>query len=443
MVAMAVLSIVALALIARICHKTWLHPGPFVLLYWSTICVATALFAPDYKLHPLSLLWLFLSLLCQYLGSITGGASLPCIPLSTVGRDGVDIAVAINGLKRNVKAIAASTVFFSLCGILSIFVLAVWVKGSIGVLFSVDGLLSLSYELANMRYGGNEYHQPLSYSVLSYGIFAGALFGGLLYRIADTKRQVLVSLIPFAVALMNAVVKTQRGTIILSIFLWFSAYSAAKALVDRGRIVIFSLKNILRLGALLMVFFVAYVGLQATREGETGTQFVELAILNFKSAALGSLPAFSFWANDTFFDGFEITLGEFSFNRVAYYIFGIPSRQPGMFGDVIWLGDTYREGTTIFTIFRALMQDFSSIGALAALFFVGMIGGYAFRLVRRGRFRMIPFLAMYYAYVLIGYLASMFSWNGIIAAFTVFIGYWVFAKRRHFVRNVRGEIYGH
>lgn len=419
MILFPILLIILLTFIARILHKKWLHPGVFTLLLWMLIIFFVVIFAPDYKLHLSSLWWILITLIFIYTGSIVGES------LVFKNKISVEFALSIcsDNLYRLSNFLSSAVILSLFFFILGIMVLVQWATGDLSMLLSIEGIKSLGFKLSSMRYGGGDYKQPILYSVFSYGLTFAALIGGVLFFISSRRKYFYISLLPLAFAFINAIVKTQRGTIIFTLILWFSAYLATNILIKKGHFKVFTFKRILLMIFLMGLSLFIFVALQASREGEFNMDFIDLALLNFKGSAFGSLPAFSYWFDSTFSEEFEYTWGEFTFNRIMYYIFEVPSRAPGMFGEAIWLGDTYREGTTIYTVFRAVLQDFGMVGSLLIWLAVGLIGGVAYRKLMQGDVRYIPILSMFYSFTLIGYLASMFSWNGVVISYIVFTVY--------------------
>jgi len=174
-----------------------------------------------------------------------------------------------------------------------------------------------------------------------------------------------------------------------------------------------------------------YVILQFFREGEYANDFLSKAIQNLESAVFGSIHAFSYWFDNQLFTGQdELGWGEFTVNRIAYYVFDVPPRQPGLFGDSVWLGDTYRSGTTVYTIFRGLIQDYSLSGSLVVLFMLSYIAGYSYNKVMSNSIVFIPILILFYSFTMIGYLASIFNWNNVILAFIVIQSFFIINSRR-------------
>ena len=418
--------ILILTLFARIYNKDWLHPGLFILIFWSIAILSTVFFAPDYTIHASSLWWISLTLLTTYVGTLVGGAS--SLNKEFNARGASLNLVRLSGLFDLLsKLVLIALVFF----ILGVMILVEWATGGVGQLFSIDGLLDLGHKLSSMRYSGGEYKQPILYSIFTYGLSFAALIGGVLF-FSSKRSHVYISIMPLILAFVNAIVKTQRGTIIFTVVLWLSSYLAIRPLSERSPIRLFTFQKIFLIIFLMFFALVIFVFLQASREGQVNFEFIETALLNFKSSAFGSLPAFSHWFDSTLMEDYKYTLGEFTFNRVAYYIFDVPARSPGMYGEAIWLGETYREGTTIYTVFRAMLQDWGMIGSLVSWFGVGLIGGFSYQKILQEKLHFLPWLSMYYAFVMIGYLASMFSWNGVIFSYAIFIifFFWRFFWRK-------------
>jgi oligosaccharide repeat unit polymerase len=270
---------------------------------------------------------------------------------------------------------------------------------------------------SELRYLNKVNSPSLIYSLLFYSFFISAAFSGILYALRRSSSDFYYSLLPFVPIFVSALIKTQRGTIFFTAIVWLSFYISTSLLPGRENVKI-SLKNIV---TVVFTLIFLYIVLQYFREN--GEVSFDNLIRTLNSALFGSVPAFSIWFDSS--SNSPISYGEFTFNRIAHYLFDVPQRSPGMYGDVTWLGGSYRDGTTIYTVFRALIQDF---GLFIAFVFYGVfsiISGYSYKMVVKGNVSYIPLLAMFIAFNFIGYLASPFSWNGIVLTFLLFLIFFI------------------
>jgi hypothetical protein len=78
--------------------------------------------------------------------------------------------------------------------------------------------------------------------------------------------------------------------------------------------------------------------------------------------------------------------------------------------------------TNLFTIFRALIDDFTVLGAWVALLLVGAAAGYAHRRLTRGVGSALAILAPFYAVVLWSPIVNIFIYNTVTVGWVVFVG---------------------
>lgn len=411
------LMLILLAIFARIQQGSWLAPGAFFASVWSIFIFSSFFGAIDYDLHPASLWWILCCSTVVYVGSLLG---------SGVGMNRFVPNRSSQQLSGRVYGKGTDALLHGLSGMVLVCTISAFI--AVGILIESRGLGILSLSSLDMivqmgmAFKGvnvdSEYTQPLIYSILFSGMLAGVLFGGVLSAITPSRRYRLVALLPFLAAMANTIVKTNRGTIVFALVLWMSSYFASMVFLNRGTVRIVGLK----LAALSAVGFVSlgvlYVLLQASREGLFGSAFLGLVLLNLKSAAFGSVHAFSYWFENVW-PATDPTWGAHTFNRIYFYLFGTPEITP----DAVWLGRTARESTNIFTVFQAVLQDFRLVGSQVFFLIIGLVSGRAFRGVVRGYVIHIPVLALFYSFTIIGYLASIFAWNNVLLGFSVFAVY--------------------
>lgn len=277
-------------------------------------------------------------------------------------------------------------------------------------------IIDAATAIGSARYLTNSYSEPMLYKFSIYLLYfqtalIGCTVGGSIYYHQQLKSKLLIVLVALNV-LVNAVIKTQRGILIIC-FLIFISYFISYASRRKMRLDIQVLKKLRNLGLAFVFIFVAlYVSLQAIREGLDADYSLVDLLNTLVSAMLGSLPAFMVWVEGANIFTAE-SFGEFTFNGIGKLFFDFPFRQPGLFGDVIWLGDSYRSGTTVYTIFRALLSDFSIIGTL--LFFSGSSAIFTVSCFMRqgGRHTHNCVKAAILLILFMSFLASPFVWLGL------------------------------
>jgi oligosaccharide repeat unit polymerase len=425
-------TVLCLAFFMRLACKSWFHPGSFFSLFWGLILVLSFFFAPNYELQPAPLWWIVLSVIAVNFGSYLGS--------SIAGYRGKEVSNHRRFNGRLFVKIPKMLVIFSIIGFIGINVLIDSTGKNIFSLLSLQSTLDISLELSRLRYGGGDFKQPIFYTLLFPGVLVGIIFSGVLYavvsnKIINFKYSYFLVITPFILILLNTIIKTQRGTLLFGVILWTSSFFATKVYLNKNEVKLFTFKIIFNGILILAIFMFAYVILQFFREGEYANDFLSKATENLASAVFGSSHAFSFWFENQLFvnQHHELGWGEFTVNRIAYYVFDVPPRQPGLFGDSIWLGDTYRSGTTVYTVFRGLIQDYSLFGSLVVLFIWSYIAGYSYNKIMSNSIVFIPILILFYSFTMVGYLASIFNWNNVMLAFLIIQSF--------FIINNKGQLY--
>ena len=271
-------------------------------------------------------------------------------------------------------------------------------------------ILTIPHQVSAYRYKNSaDYSQPFLYTIGNYLSFSSVV---LIAIFAAYKRLslslLLITVVPIV---LNVFIKTQRGSIIFGVILYLVTYHMFS---QNSSTLKFMIRGIKHLIYFLLFFSFSYVFLQSIREGNEA-HLSKDSLDNLQSAIFGSWAAFGNWFDTASPEKylFPNTLIEFTFNRVAFYGFGIEPRQPGLFGETAYLlGDNPRHSTTVFTVFRALIEDIGLILTYCFGFLMGVFSGY-FYLKRRSPIFCFNLIVIYQFFIL-GWLASMFNWNSMI-----------------------------
>jgi len=411
------LMLILLASFARIQQGSWLAPGAFFALMWSVFIFSSFFGAIDYELHPTPLWWILWCSIVIYIGSLLGsGVGMNrFVPNRSLRQ--LSHCAGGNGTDALLTGLVGMVLVCSIIGFIAVAILIRSIGMGISSLFSFDMIVQMGMAFKGVNVD-SQYQQPMIYSILFSGMLAGVLFGGVLFAISPSWKYRLVAFFPFLVAMANTIVKTNRGTIVFALVLWISSYFASMVFLNRGAVRIFGLKLAALTAGLFLSLGALFVLLQASREGLFGSAFLGLVLLNLKSAAFGSVHAFSYWFENAW-SATDPTWGAHTFNRIYFYLFSTPETTP----DAVWLGLTVRESTNIFTVFQAVLQDFRLAGSLVFFFIIGVVSGRSFRGLVKGYIIHIPVLALFYSFTIIGYLASIFAWNNVLLGFFIFAFY--------------------
>ncbi len=169
-----------------------------------------------------------------------------------------------------------------------------------------------------------------------------------------------------------------------------------------------------------LVLFLSFLGMFSRIYGVPGNT-VSSALLGiqniFSNYAFAHLLAFDHW-----FSGFEWTVftgGQYTFFGIFNAI-GLATRESGIFGDVLYIGSVH---TNVYTVFRPLVTDFSPVGAVIFMAVVGYISGHTYKKVASGggpHPLSVTVCVMVYAFILWGFVTSIFAYASYICAFVYF-----------------------
>lgn len=100
--------------------------------------------------------------------------------------------------------------------------------------------------------------------------------------------------------------------------------------------------------------------------------------------------------------------------------FGVEDKFEGFFGETEYFSESQRDSTTIYTVFRSLIQDFTIYGATIFVMMLGYISGKSYQFIQIGKLTYYPILAGIYSFFIFGYLESIFNWNSVWLSYIIF-----------------------
>jgi len=392
-----------LTVMSRIMHRCWLAPGPFFAGVWSFYILIPMIGAPDFYISWKAVFAIFMAVLAVNFGSFFG----LCLAALRANR-----RLASSNHLRLVRYLTTLIILGTISGLISIGITLSELGQDIRTLLSLNGLLEAAAQNSIARYQQG-YTPPRLARVLVTGTYFGALAGGLLFTISKSRSRRLLAFFPFLPALLVTVVMTIKASILFCAILWIASYLASGILVrvkgGHQAWVSGILKGSVALG--LMGAIMLFVQLARYGNTEDIRHVIEVLRVTF----FGYFAAFSTWIDSNIGNPGAIPRwGAFSFAGV-YDLLGISTRELGIFGgQTVDVGDSY---TNVYTMFRSLIEDFTSMGTLILLLIVGFVTGYAFGRVRKGIIGYLPFLTMFYALTMWSHVTVLFAYNTFILAF--------------------------
>lgn len=385
--------------------KYWMHPVTVLSLLWSILSVGTVLLAPEYSFSAASYLVIIFFQLAALIGGIIGYSLM-----TPYGRPPRFITL------RHVRIISWASLAF---GILA----AIQILGSKGAsiqsLISFSQLADVSRDLSVARYE-EDYRMPLAARTCQMFVFFSAIVCGAQFALSPATMRKFEFLLPIIALSLISVLLTTRATIIFGVLFWVGGWSASaffKAQSPHWHPL--SAKVLAASTVAGAALFVCFVWLQFMRGGIThDLSRLPEVLAHLKKWPLGSLAGFSVWFDSK--ETIDPAFGYYSFTGV-FDTLGIRERETGLYTTFVDLGDGSQGN--IFTIFRALIDDFTYVGAFLAIGLFGAASSLAVALCRRRNPSGLAMLAVIYPYVYFSSFTSFYSFLGHVVAALVFSFY--------------------
>lgn len=401
--------LISLSLWGRIQQGNWFAPGAFFTLFWTGGVLTPLFFAPDYEVLPWAVLWIFISCLSFYAGTLVGGGGW----LSQLPRRGKIRDLYFSKICSVALICIAS-------GIIAI-VIILWSAGySLTVFLSLEEVVRMGHNFSVARYLEG-YNSPsiVRYLLMPF-VYLSAILGGLLFSPNSSKTYRLIGLLSLVPIILIGIINAARLGIFLSIIFWVTSYISSRIFLYRGEISLFARRNLLVGFFLLLILFSVAVLLKISRGGTISVDTIPVALSNVRVGSLGYLSAFSQWFGRTWFSyGNKIGWGAFNFAGIFDQL-GLHKREIGLFTESVKVNGV---NTNIYTLFRELIEDFTLGGSLLVLFAGGILAMFVYRRVIEGKALYLPALIAFYSVTLCSFATNIFNYNSIVVGFLLLQGY--------------------
>ena len=285
---------------------------------------------------------------------------------------------------------------------------------SLSNILNLDDLMDMNHEMAEDRYASDLNSSPID-RVFSFFIYLAPLCGGTFYHFLKGKKWFsVISILP---GLFTALTAGAKMGFITSVELWLtgfimgSLFTGTKLKMKRSFVG-------LALGA---VAFIAVLLLSMMfRIGEVSVEVFQIVTDKMVIYAIGSVPAFDQW-----FDTNAFHLSSWSFGAKTFYgisnAIGLMKREGGVYSDLAVVS-VMGGSTNVFTIFRALIEDFGVIGSIMFSFVVGAFNQLLFNTLRAKRYPLLcgSLLAASYFYILWSFVISIFAYASYFVVFVLY-----------------------
>jgi oligosaccharide repeat unit polymerase len=401
----------AIAIAARRSGGSWYSPAAFFAAFWC-IFGGLPLIAGPLDVPPAGMLFIVAACTAVFLGAWAARRRWP--------------ATAGPVLTMNEPPLLGW--FIAACTLLGIAVV-VLILGSINVPGSANrdisfgGIVATIHQLAIARNAGT-WQEPAVARVLTTAVYLGAMLSGSMIAMRNAGWARLLSLAVFLPSVAITVILTTKASLLVPIVLGASSYLATS--LAAGRPPRLTLKRTVWLAGAIAVLAVAFVLIQMVRYAgwSSGQPLAVVRLLWLDSFPY--LAVFSSWfQGNALSTSLHPALGQYTFAGV-FDLLHIHTRVAGVYTEQVSIGgSTYN----IYTAFRGLIEDFTVPGAVVFLALVGFGAELAYQRVRSGNLRYAGLLAAFYAATLWSFVVDLFTYNTIVLAYLILIGYLVLAAR--------------
>lgn len=392
------------ALLVRRTMKTWFAPASFFFLYWSVFTIIPMICAPRYTVYWRGLSFIFGTSIIMFVGSLTADKILSLRIKSQISLD-----------KENVKCsfpyLPQLILICTVVGFISFGYMCYDLLQSIEPPISVEKLDAL---FKKIRWS-SQYSPPIVSRFLNSFIYFGGLLGGINFVVSRKWYVKSLSFCPFIVALLYTIVLTTKSAILYPAVLFSSTSIALLFYNDKYKASLFYFKYFI-LTAFVAILCIAFIA-DKIRGATSGDIYALWEYL--KPSFFGHISNFTLWFHYNWHYDFTPAFGSFTFSGV-FDALSIKERISGIYHGELMLG---KHGSNIYTIFRGLIQDFTLFGSFIISFIIGFLSQLFFRMTIDRKRIAIAFLSGFYAFVLWGFVVSIFNYNSIILSFAFLFVY--------------------
>jgi oligosaccharide repeat unit polymerase len=400
----------AMVAVMRVTERSWFGAATFFGLYWTCLLGAVLVLVPNFTLTVSGVAWIVLSYFALIVGSIAarfGG-------VKDIGRG--DVALHDERAEANTLGLlVAGGALLALC---SVPILVSQAGVSVFDLTNFKSLLQVAAYYTSNRYNDPTFREPaLGIALWSFAYLASVL-GGRLFVVARGVSARGLAFAPIVVAALLAMLMTTRALVLLSLLLWVSGYMVST--VERGR----QNRRVLRARTVFLVVVLCcaavtlFVAGELVRGGGADKVSRQGIYASVATSFLGSTSSFTMWFDQTAggqLDGYGYGARSLS-GELDWLLPGFQRADVGTFTPiVVGNGSGLGEDTTVATLFREWIYDFSPAGCLVLFALLGFFGGRAYAACSGSGIIRGAGLATYYLIVLYSMMGFVYKFTTLLA----------------------------
>jgi hypothetical protein len=398
-IAIIALTTAAIAFTAGRSERSLSAPTAVFGLMWGGYLLTAMLFAIDADRLIGGLLWICLSVAVMYWGTLAAHPFSPSYPVAGELDEGRRLVVV-----QRLRLVASAALLLGL---------GVFVNILLGHGLTARDLLSwaiitqVSSEGRLARQSG-DLETSVGTRLVYSALMLGCAYGGMLFRM--TRKQLDRGIAAGTLAIITAIytVYGSRMGVLYGGSFWVASYLAAHVYLTGARRG--SDRSLIYIGV-ATVFILA--GLSTMQMVIRYAATDEVDWLRILADPVAFVAAFGVWFDKIGFHANGLMYGGRLLRR-AFELIGFSYELP----PAIPIAFT---SSNIYTVFRDLIEDLGTVGALGFMFFFGFGGRVVFANVALGRAAAVPWLAFIYAFALTSFASGMLSYTTSTLAIVVFV----------------------
>jgi oligosaccharide repeat unit polymerase len=392
----------AVGVLSRITERSWVAPATLFALIWGAVALPAGLVFVDLPGIRLALLWVLLSAVVVWGGSLAARNASPWSHRTPTSPGYV--RQQLPGLK--LLCIGATA-----AGLLEIAYLFARQDFSLGAVLSYAALAQVT--TANRAdYLSGEVQQTLAERLAFLALYCGTLVGGTLFRLRRSRREGVLGLAPLLLILLVFGLYGSRMGALFGGAFWVGAYLSTTILVGNWRELV-AWRFLARVGtAVAVIGFGSSILTMVWRYSLGGGTLDWRKMLGDGLAFVG---AFGLWFQDHVTLGTDFLWGGRLLRKVVAPL--------GLDEPIALAIDVGFTSSNVFTVLRDLVEDFGSVGALVFLAGYGVVARRLFVRVAQGSVRGLGGLTLVFAFAVTSVAFSIFSYTMTAAAMLWFIAY--------------------
>lgn len=411
--------VVLLAFVMRRVEGSWLGPCAIFGLYWSGFLSLTYVLLPDFTLTFFGVLWIVFAY-----GALIAGATLGSRrssehrPELIAGHHAI-----VRGEPKLLQLLVVGCALLALAA-------TPFLTAAAGVapseLTSAGNFVQVAAFYTSNRYNDPAFREPAMGIALYSFAYVGSILGGRMFVLARTWGAKIFALLPLMAAGFLALLMTTRALVLLSLLLWLSGYLISNAMRGPAERQLMSIR---KLG--LFLFFCAialglFVAGQLVRAGDADKVARNDIYASVATSFMGSTSTFTTWFDETSWGqlpaygwGTRTLSGPLNWVLPDFDRASIATFDPIVVGG----GSALGEDTTVATLFRELIYDFTPAGSLLLFAALGVYGARAWRRCVSYGLRGSAALSIYYLIVLYSMMGFVYKFTTLIAVSLGFTAY--------------------